>query len=43
MQLSDPSVDSVRVQRLGSEYTRIQAQLEEHIHQWSNLGVRLNK
>ena len=43
MQLSDPSVDSVSVQRLGSEYTRIQAQLEEHIHQWSNLGVRLNK
>ena len=42
-QLSDTRIDPSRVQKLGSEYTRIQAELEARIHQWSELGSRLHE
>lgn len=37
-QLGDRRVDPVKVQKLGSEYTRVQAELEERVHQWSELS-----
>jgi len=40
-QLSDTAIDPGRVQKLAGEYTRVQAELEERIHQWSELGNRL--
>ena len=39
--LSDPHIDAAEVQKLGSEYTRLQAEVEERIHQWSELSAHL--
>ena len=36
--LSDPGIDPAKAQQLGSEYARIQAELEEHLRQWSEIG-----
>lgn len=42
-QFSNMQVDSSRMQKLGGDYTRLQAQLEEKIHQWSELGEELDE
>ena len=42
-QLGSVQVDPARVQKLSSDYTRLQAQLEEKIHQWSELGEELHE
>ncbi|HNR01511.1 MAG TPA: ABC-F family ATP-binding cassette domain-containing protein [Anaerolineaceae bacterium] len=42
-QFSYVQVDPFAVQKLGSEYTRLQAQLEAKIHQWSELGEELGE
>jgi len=36
--LSDPGIDQAKAQQLGSEYARIQIELEEHLRQWSEIG-----
>ena len=40
--LSDPGIDPSRVQQLGSEYARVQVELEEHIQKWSEFGERVH-
>ncbi len=42
-QLSNVQVDPARVQKLASDYTRLQAQLEEKIHLWSELSEELHE
>lgn len=42
-QLSGIQLDPARVQKIGSDYTRLQAQLEESIHRWSELAAELNE
>ena len=42
-QLSGIQVDPASVQKLGSDYTRLQVQLEESIHQWSELAADINE
>ena len=42
-QLSGIQVDPASVQKLGSDYTRLQVQLEEGVHQWSELAAELNE
>jgi ATP-binding cassette subfamily F protein 3 len=37
-QLSDPRVGADKIQKLGQEYARVQAELEERVHQWSELS-----
>ena len=37
-QLSDPRVAAEKILKLGAEYSRVQAELEERIHLWSELS-----
>jgi ATP-binding cassette subfamily F protein 3 len=41
-QLSDPRVDLAKVQKLGGEYSRVQSELEECVHLWSELSGTLH-
>jgi hypothetical protein len=36
--LENPPADAGKVQRLGEEYARVQADLEERVEEWSRLG-----
>ncbi len=38
VQLDAIPIDPARVQKLGGEYTRLQAELEERLQEWSDLG-----
>ncbi len=38
VELENPPADSAKVQRLGEEYARVQADLDERIEEWTRLG-----
>jgi ATP-binding cassette subfamily F protein 3 len=40
VQLENPPSDAAKVQRLGEEYARVQADLEERMNEWTTLGEK---
>jgi hypothetical protein len=40
VQLENPPSDAAKVQRLGEEYARVQADLDERMNEWMTLGEK---
>lgn len=38
-QLSDPRIDPFKIQKLGKDYSHVQAELEERIHEWGEIST----